>query len=123
MPFKRPTRFPIKTARALRGVFVARNHGVELPYLEAIFTEYWELDNGEIGDYPELRKVAERVGLGADQFERESESPEVRQALIDSTDQARARGVFGAPSMIVEGELYWGKDRMAFIEDQLAGIG
>jgi 2-hydroxychromene-2-carboxylate isomerase len=40
--------------------------------------------------------------------------------LIESTDQARAQGVFGAPSMMLEGELYWGKDRFEFIEDHLA---
>ena len=51
-----------------------------------------------------------------------AESPSVRQALIESTDQARARGVFGAPSMMLEGELYWGKDRFEFIGDHLARL-
>ncbi len=119
LPFKRPANFPIKTARALRGALAMREKGLEFPFIEAIFTEYWELDNGAIGEYAELRKVAQRLGVDADEFEALSESAAVRQQLIDATDGARARGVFGAPSMIVEGELYWGKDRMEFIEDQL----
>lgn len=122
LPFKRPANFPIKTARALRGALAMREKGLELAYIEAIFTEYWELDNGEIGEYVELRKVAERLGVDPDEFEALSESERVRQQLIDSTDTARERGVFGAPSMILDGELYWGKDRMDFIEDQLQAL-
>lgn len=122
LPFKRPTNFPMKTARALRGALAMRHWDLQLPYIEAIFTEYWELNNGAIGDYEELRKVAVRLGVDADEFEQRSESDAVRQELIQSTDAARQRGVFGAPSIIVDGELYWGKDRMEFVEDQLAGL-
>ena len=122
LPFVRPDNFPIKTARALRGAIAMRDLGLEMPFIEAIFNSYWEDNNGEIGEYSELRKIAADLGVDPDEFEARSESDAVRQALIDSTDQARARGVFGAPSMIVEDELYWGKDRMDFIEDQLARI-
>ena len=93
---------------------------VNVNNINSIFTEYWEKDNGEIGKYSQLRSIAEALGVNADEFEQVSESAPVRQALIDSTDQARRRGVFGAPSIIIDDELYWGKDRMDFIEDQLA---
>jgi 2-hydroxychromene-2-carboxylate isomerase len=119
LPFIRPTNFPIKTARALRGALTMRRHNLELPFIEAIFTQYWELNNGEIGEYAELRKIAAKMGIDPDDFERDSESEEIRQRLIESTNTARERGVFGAPSIIIEDELYWGKDRMEFIEDHL----
>lgn len=121
LPFKRPENFPIKTARALRGALAMRQWDLELPFINAIFSEYWEKDNGAIGDYPELRRIAVSLGVDAEEFEQASESEAVRQALIDSTERARTRGVFGAPSIMIEEELYWGKDRMDFIEDQLAG--
>jgi len=121
LPFKRPQNFPIKTARALRGALAMRQWGLELPFIQAVFTEYWELDNGAIGDYRQLRRVAADLGVNADEFEALSESQTVRQALIDETNEALQRGVFGAPSMMIEGELYWGKDRFEFIEDHLAG--
>jgi 2-hydroxychromene-2-carboxylate isomerase len=121
LPFKRPRNFPIKTARALRGALAMRQWDLELPYIEAIFAEYWEKDNGAIGEYPELRQVAAAFGVDGDAFEAASESAEVRQALIDATNNARQRGVFGAPSMIIDDVLYWGKDRLDFIEDHLAG--
>jgi len=43
----------------------------------------------------------------------------VREELIRSTNEALDRGVFGAPSIVVNDELYWGKDRMEFVEDEL----
>jgi len=122
LPFIRPKNFPIKTARALRGAIAMRDWDLELPFIEAIFSAYWEQDNGEIGEYSELRKIAESLGVDPDKFESRSEGEEVRQALIESTNTARARGIFGAPSMIVGDELYWGKDRMDFIEDHLSSM-
>ena len=44
---------------------------------------------------------------------------DVRQELADSTNRGMERGVFGVPSFFVGDELYWGKDRMEFIEDEL----
>jgi 2-hydroxychromene-2-carboxylate isomerase len=43
----------------------------------------------------------------------------VRQALINSTDAGLSRGVFGVPMVAVGDELFWGKDRMEFVEDEL----
>ena len=122
LPFNRPANFPIKTARALRGAIAMRHWGLEVPYIEAIFTEYWEKDNGKIGEYTELRAISKSLGVDPDEFEKRSESKEVRDALIASTDTARERGVFGAPSIIIEDELYWGKDRMDFVQDHLAAL-
>ena len=121
LPFQRPSNFPIKTARALRGALAMRQWGLELPYINQIFAEYWEQDNGDIGEYRELRRIAASLGVDADDFETACESEPIRQALIESTDRARSIGVFGAPSLIIEDQLYWGKDRMEFVEDQLAG--
>ena len=72
-----------------------RERELELPFIDAIFTEYWERDNGAIGEYAELRKIAARLGVDPDEFEAHSESDSIRQMLIDSTNNARAKGVFG----------------------------
>ena len=47
------------------------------------------------------------------------EDEDIKQQLIDITQSALERGVFGAPSFYIGGELFWGKDRMDFIEDAL----
>ena len=67
LPFLR--RFPIKMY-GLRGALAMREWDLEFPFIDAIFTEYWELDNGEIGEYQELGRIAETLGVDAKQFER-----------------------------------------------------
>lgn len=119
LPFKFPEQFPIKTSRALRGALAMRRWGLEAAYTEAVLDAYWERQDASIADYAGLKPIARALGVDPDEFELESESETVRQALIDSTNQGLERGVFGVPSLFVGDELFWGKDRMEFIEDEL----
>ena len=120
LAFRMPDEFPIKTSRALRGSLVMREHGLEAAYIDAIFERYWERNDASIATYEGLRAVARSLGVDPETFEDRCESAAIREALIDETNQALEDGVFGAPSMRVDGELYWGKDRMEFIETALA---
>ncbi|NKB57371.1 MAG: thioredoxin domain-containing protein [Alphaproteobacteria bacterium] len=119
LKFRFPDTFPIKTSRALRGALAMRQWDKERPFIDEIFRRYWEANDASIADHAGLKDVASLLGVDPDAFEQACESEAVRQALIDATNDALARGVFGAPSFIVNGELFWGKDRMAFIEDEL----
>ena len=94
----------------------------ELKYIEAIFSAYWEHDVGTIGEYEELSRIAVALGVDPSEFVAVSDSGKIRQALIDSTNLARERGVFDASSIIIEDESYWGKDRLDFVEDNLARL-
>ena len=122
LPFRIPDVFPIKTSRALRGAIAMRHWDLELPFMKAMFETYWEQGNGEIGSYTVLNTLADKLGVPAEAFEARAESDEVRQALIASTNAALERDVFGVPSIYIEDELYWGKDRMEFVEDHLARL-
>ena len=64
--------------------------------------------------------MAEKLGVERDVFLEKIDSEAVREALIASTSGGLEKGIFGAPSFVIDGELYWGKDRMEFIEDALA---
>jgi 2-hydroxychromene-2-carboxylate isomerase len=120
LPFRMPTRFPIKTSPALRGALAARRVGQEWAYLEAIFAAYWERDDASVGELAGLRPVAAALGVDPDRFVALADSPEVRQELIAETDAGLACGVFGAPTFVVGDEIFWGKDRMDFIDEELA---
>ena len=122
LPFSVPKAFPIKTSRALRGAIAMRQWGKEADFINAIFAAYWERGDGSIGEYATLREVALSLGVDPQEFEDCAESAAVRQALIDSTNHALAKGVFGVPSIIIGDELYWGKDRMEFVEAHLARL-
>ena len=123
LPFRVPDRFPIKTSRPLRGALAARELGVETAYLDAIFRRYWEQNDASITAVAGMRAVAREIGLDPDEFVAVCDGPAIRQALIDATRAALDRGVFGAPSFYIGDELFWGKDRMEFIDDELTRLG
>ena len=90
-----------------------------MAYVNRLFTRYWEENDASISEYEGIASVAQDISVDPDRFVARCEDDEIKQELIDITQRALERGVFGAPSFYIEGELYWGKDRMEFIEDAL----
>ena len=120
LPFRMPDKFPIKTSRVLRSALVIRESGLGLRYVEALFKAYWEDNDVGIENYEGLVPIASSLGMDGVELIERSESEQIRAQLIDSTNTGIQRGVFGVPSIFVGDELYWGKDRMEFIEEALA---
>ncbi len=119
IPFRYPSRFPLNTVKALRIALLAKEHGLDpRAYTEAVARAYW-VEDRDISDPSVLAALLE--GLGADEktLLARAESPEVKDALRAATEEARRRGVFGAPTCIVGDELFFGKDRLDFVEDAL----
>src|SRR5262249_15761407 len=110
LPFRMPTRFPIKTSPALRGALAMRRFSRESEFIESIFAAYWERDDCSVAELAGLRPVAAALGVDPDRFVALTESEEIRQELIAETDGGLARGVFGAPTFVVNQEIFWGKD-------------
>ena len=123
LPFKMPSKFPIKTSPALRGALAMRRFDKEWEFLEAIFAAYWERDDASVAESDGLRPIAASLGIDPDRFLALTDSAEVRQELIAETDAGLARGVFGAPTFVVGDEIFWGKDRMDFIGEELTRQG
>ena len=119
LPFRFPSVFPIKTSRVLRGSLAMRKWGLEKAYVDAVMAAYWERDDSSIVEYAGLRPIVRELGVDVDEFEAASESAEIRDQLAACTNRGLERGVFGVPSLRVNGELFWGKDRMEFVEDEL----
>ena len=124
LPFKRPRRFPIKTAAALRTVIAAgRDAGTDEESRErangaisqAIMRAYWERDE-DISDPAVIAEIAVGAGFDGDALAAASDSASIRDELTATTDRAIARGVFGAPTFFVGDEMFWGKDRLDFVE-------
>jgi 2-hydroxychromene-2-carboxylate isomerase len=120
IPFRFPSRFPMNTVRALRIALVLDEHGFDhRRYAEAVFRAYW-VDDRDIADTATLADVLTKLGLYAEAILAEAEQPEAKDALKRKTDEAVERGIFGAPIMIADGELYFGKDRLDFVESALS---
>ncbi len=119
LAFQVPKEFPIKTSRILRGSLVMKAQGLHDAYMEQIFHKYWELGDASIQHYASLAGIAGELGVDPQMFTECCESQDIREEIIKLTDKALAEGVFGAPTMVVDEEIYWGKVRFEFIEDHL----
>ena len=72
-----------------------------------------------MGDLQVISDVFDCAGLPTQELLAKSQDPEIKAALIDATESAVARGLFGAPTMFVDGQMYFGQDRLDFIEEHL----
>lgn len=122
LPFQIPRQFPIKSSRVLRGSLAMRRKGLELEFVERVMEAYWERGDATIVDYAGMRPIVEALGVDFAWFEAVAASDEIGAELAQSTDAALERGVFGVPTMMVGDEMFWGKDRLDFMEDELARV-
>lgn len=119
LPFRFPSTFPIKTSRVLRASLAMRRRGKEHAFVEAVMSAYWERDE-DVQTHAALSPLVAALDEDPGDIAALAESEAIRAELAETTDEGLARGVFGAPSMIVGDELFWGKDRLDFVEAELA---
>ena len=126
LPFRKPSRFPIKTASALRAVLAAGHAAqsddggdsrerAQRAISQAIMRAYWERDE-DIGDRDVLASIATSAGFDGAALIDIADAKPARDELAALTETAEARGVFGAPTFFVGDEMFWGKDRLDFVE-------
>ncbi len=117
--FAFPSRFPMNTVKALRIALALDADGADqAAYAQAVFRAYW-VEDRDISDDAVLTDVIAGLGLDAPALLARTQDPAIKDALKRSTAEAAERGVFGAPTMFVDGELYFGKDRLDFVADAL----
>ena len=118
LPFRMNPFFPVNTLSLMRGAMAAVLEGQHVAYTEAMFHYMWEeprqLDNPEV-----FRQTLSDAGFDAETILRRMADPEVKQALIDNTNAAVERGVFGIPTFFVGSEMWFGKDRLRDLEEYL----
>jgi 2-hydroxychromene-2-carboxylate isomerase len=117
VPFHLPQHFPFNSIKILRAIIAAGEQGSALA--KAAFKAVWA-DGRDLTDDAELRRLATSVGLDADRVLQAIDTPEVKDRLRANTEEAVARGAFGAPSFFVGDELFFGNDRFQFIEAALS---
>lgn len=119
VPLKFPTRFPMNTVKALR-MILQLPEPQRAPLLHAIFAAYWTNDR-DINDDAELVELATSVGLDGANLVAGTKDDAVKAQLKSATDEAVKLGLFGAPTFMVGDLLFWGQDRLAFVEKALQG--
>jgi 2-hydroxychromene-2-carboxylate isomerase len=110
--------FPINTLHLMRGAAGLIEDTRFLAYCDAIFDAMWRTPRN-LGDLAELAPVIRRAGLEADEFSALIDRDETKARLKATTEDAIARGVFGAPTFFVGDDMFFGQDRMDFVEEAL----
>jgi 2-hydroxychromene-2-carboxylate isomerase len=119
--FRMPARFPIPTQAAARIVLAIKAHDIALSktVAKALYRAYFA-DGIDISDPEVAADVAGRAGADRVRMRTAVDDPEVKEALKDEVARALARGVCGSPFFIVDGEPFWGLDRLPQLERWLA---
>jgi 2-hydroxychromene-2-carboxylate isomerase len=110
--------FPINTLQIMRGAVAAQKLGNFMPYVDVVYEAMWELglnmnEKSEIVDVLKAKEIDPGALLEA------SQQPDVKSSLLANTQSAFERGAFGSPTFFVENEIFFGKDRLREVEEEI----
>ena len=120
VPFGLNPNFPINTLTLMRGAAGMQMHHPErfLGYVDAIYRAMFETPRN-LGDADVLVATLREAGFDPAEFATLVADPEVKAGLIATTEEAVARGVFGAPTFFVGEQMFFGQDRLDFVREAL----
>jgi len=115
--------FPINTLTLMRGAtgLQMRRPADFLRYLDVVERSLWETPKN-LGDPAVLAATLAEAGFDTDEFVALVADPEVKAKLVATTEEAVARGVFGAPTFFVGDTMFFGQDRLDFVREALLAI-
>ena len=118
--FNFPELFPLNSVRSMRGAFAALEQNKLVEYNHEMFRLYWiqgiDLSKAEI-----LGEAVSKIGIDSEWFVNRIAEQEIKDNLREETNIAVQRGVFGAPTMFVDEKMFWGNDRLDFLDRYLKG--
>ncbi len=111
--------FPVNTLMIMRGAVAARKLGVFERYVDEVYRHMWA-DPNKLDDPAVLKAALLESDLPAERLFELVQTAEVKDALMAETQRAVDRGTFGSPTFFVDGEIYFGKDRLRDVEEAIA---
>jgi len=114
--------FPVNTLLIMRGAVAAELEGVLAPYVDAVFKAMWgepkKMDDPEV-----VRAVLNDGGFDGEVLLARTQDQAVKDRLMQNTQDSVARGAFGSPTFFVDGEIFFGKDRLSEVEEEIVRPG
>ena len=111
VPWKKPSRFPQNSVLPVRVALLGRDEPWTHAFCKAMALANFAEDR-DISTVETVREVLESLALPAADILARAQSPEEKPKLRAQVERARALGIFGAPTFFVDGEMYWGNDRL-----------
>jgi len=120
VPLQRNPHFPINTLLLMRGAVgvQARDPTRFADYCAAMFQAIW-VQALDMNDPAVIGQALHRAGFDPQALLALTQEPEVKAALKAATEEAVARGVFGAPTFFAGDQMFWGQDRIDFLKEAL----
>ncbi|MBY0437721.1 MAG: 2-hydroxychromene-2-carboxylate isomerase [Burkholderiales bacterium] len=116
-----PAHYPVDREPSSRLVIAAREYGLDaLALSQAVLRAIWSEDR-DIADWGTLQDIARDAGLDGAALIESARDPHIHELYVQNTRAAIAAGVFGSPTYAVDGERFWGQDRLDFLEERLGG--
>jgi 2-hydroxychromene-2-carboxylate isomerase len=112
--------FPVNTLQIMRGAVAAQRLGCFARYVDEVYRHMWA-DPKKMDELAVIRAALLESRLPADELLARAADPDVKQELLSNTEASVARGVFGSPSFFVGDELFFGKDRLREVEEEIEG--
>jgi len=117
--FKSNPFFPVNTLTLMRGAVAAQFEGLFEPYFRAAYHHMW-VEPKKMDDPQIFRAAFLSSGLDIDRIIARAQQDDVKKKLVENTNNAVARGSFGSPTFYVGDEIFFGKDRLREVEEEIA---
>ena len=118
VPYKRNPHFPVNTLSLMRGAVSYQEDGDFLKYVNVIFQNMW-VEPKNLNDHEVLEKVLMENNFDIDDFMKRISDQNIKNKLISNTENAVKKGTFGAPTIFIGDEMFFGQDRMEFVENSI----
>jgi len=112
--FKFNSYFPIKSLNLMRGVLVAEEDNFKSYYIDSIYNAIWQ-DGLNLNDENIFQKILKNLNINPKTFLLRLASSSIKDSLKKKTSEAYEKGIFGAPSFVINNKIFWGQDRIEFV--------
>jgi len=116
--FKWNPHFPVNTVQIMRGAVAAEMDGTAKKYIDAVFASMWERET-KMDDPGAIKAALDAAGLDGGRALARIQEQDVKDKLLKNTEGSVARGTFGAPTFYVGDEIFFGKDRLRDVEEEI----
>lgn len=113
--------FPVNTLKIMRGAVAAQALGCFERYVDAMYAAMWEQQRNMSED-AQIAEVLAAAGLDAQAIADKSQDPDVKARLLANTEEAAERGAFGSPTFFVGKEIWFGKEHLRDVEEEVVRL-